>query len=126
MSTAYYALFHETCRTAADCLIGSARASRSQPAWIQAYRAVEHRAFDEVKRKKGVLQRFPDLVQDFVDLLVEAKEMRHRADYDPVARLTLSDTQTMIGRVETAISALRRIDRKDRKAFAAFIVLRRR
>ena len=126
MSTAYYALFHETCRTAAGCLIGSTRASRSQPAWLQAYRAVEHRAFDEVQRKGAVLNRFPAPVQEFVALLVEAKEARHRADYDPAARFTLSDTLTMIERVESAISNLREVGKKDRTAFAAFVVFRRR
>ncbi|MCY4260578.1 MAG: hypothetical protein OXC91_09990 [Rhodobacteraceae bacterium] len=42
LSTAYYALFHALCLNCADSLVGSAGADRSQRAWQQAYRSVEH------------------------------------------------------------------------------------
>ena len=42
VSAAYYALFHALARCCADTLVGATPASRSQTAWTQTYRALEH------------------------------------------------------------------------------------
>ena len=42
VSTTYYALFHCLATCCADMIVGGAGADRSEPAWRQAYRALDH------------------------------------------------------------------------------------
>ncbi|WP_217693526.1 hypothetical protein [Rhodovulum sp. ES.010] len=123
VSTAYYAVFHAMCRNTADMLIGSTKSARSQPAWLQAYRAIDH---GQAKNqcKNGTIKRFPKDVEDFAALFIEAQDARHRADYDPGSRFTRSEVLVLIKRVEEAISAFQRVPKSDRRAFAAFVVLK--
>ena len=58
-STAYYAMFHALCRNCADSFIGRPGSLRSQPAWRQAYRAVEHGFAKNQYLRKSVMERFP-------------------------------------------------------------------
>ncbi|WP_200276572.1 hypothetical protein [Rhodovulum adriaticum] len=125
VSTAYYAIFHAMCRNAADMLIGTTKAARSQPAWLQTYRAIEHR---QAKNQctNGKIKRFPKDVEDFAALFIEAQDARHRADYDPCSKFTRSEVLILIARVEEAIAAFKRVPKSDRRAFAAFVVLKLR
>jgi lipopolysaccharide biosynthesis regulator YciM len=51
---------------------------------------------------------------------------RHRADYDPDARYTRPDTLLLISNVEKAIDAFYEVARRDRAAFAAHVLLKKR
>lgn len=124
MSTAYYALFHALCRNAADTLIGKTRASRSQPAWLQTYRAVEHGFAKGQCKDRRTISRFPGAIQDFAEGFVFLQERRHGADYDPSSRFRLSEAETLIERAEEAIAAFERAPLADRRAFAAFVLLK--
>jgi hypothetical protein len=42
VSTRYYALFHTLAKSCADLVIGSSRGTRSEPAWNQVYRSLQH------------------------------------------------------------------------------------
>jgi len=116
-------MFHALCWNTADCLIGSKGADRSNPAWVQTYRAVEH-GHAKARCKDNVLSKFPKDIEDFASVFVEAQEQRHRADYDPTVRFTRSEVLTLILKVDEAIRAFRRVSIKDRRAFAALIVLK--
>ena len=64
VSTTYYALFHGLATCCADMLVGGPGANRSQPAWRQAYRALQHR--DAKQRcESQAISRFPGELQDF-------------------------------------------------------------
>lgn len=126
MSTAYYAVFHQLCRTSADTLIGSAGADRSTPAWAQAYRAVDHGFAKKQCKNVSVMVRFPSAVQDLANAFVELQLARHAADYDPLHRLTRSEVKTEIDRAERAIKDFGQVPIKDRRAFSAWITLRTR
>lgn len=126
MSSAYYALFHAMCRNAADCLIGKPRGSRPGPAWVQVYRAVDHNVAKEFTKIQGTIKKFPEGIRDFAEQLAEAKEDRERADYDPTAEFTVSDVTASIRRARSAIESFRSTRPADRKAFAAFVAIRRR
>lgn len=106
-------------------LIGSTKSARSQPAWLQAYRAIDH---GQAKNqcKNGTIKKFPKDVEDFAALFIEAQDARHRADYDPGSRFTRSEVLVLIKRVEEAISAFHKVPKSDRRAFAAFVVLKLR
>lgn len=42
VSTAYYALFHAMAKNVADNMAGAAKRNRSEQAWAQAYRGLQH------------------------------------------------------------------------------------
>jgi hypothetical protein len=118
-SALYYALFHTLCTTCAGMLVS--RSTRR--AWIQVYRAVEHRAAkDNCKRLKGM--GFPAEVEDFADVFVQMQNKRHDADYDPHARSSKSAIETDVETAAATIAGFRAIAARHRRAFAAYILIR--
>ena len=98
-------------------LIGRTRASRSQPAWIQTYRAVEHGFAKGQCEKRSLISRFPDGIRDFAEAFVTLQERRHGADYDPTSRFRRSEVEALIVAAERAIAALEHAPAVDRRAF---------
>ncbi|MBC6437988.1 MAG: hypothetical protein GDA52_07600 [Rhodobacteraceae bacterium] len=72
VSTAYYAMFHCLCESAANLLIGGGTASRSDAAWRQAYRALNHGQARKACEQKEVIHSFPAALRDFADEFVQA------------------------------------------------------
>lgn len=126
ISTAYYAMFHTLCRNCADCLIGGTKSSRSEKAWRQAYRSVEHGYSKNQCKATSVISRFPKEIEDFAALFVALQEKRHAADYDPFSRFALSDVVKAIDSAEEAIGDLRSVSKKDLRAFAAWTAMKAR
>ena len=126
VSTAYYAVFHELCRTVADLMIGTSGSDRSLPAWRQAYRSVDHSFAKSQCRKRTVMAKFPKDIEDFGNLFVDLQDDRHRADYDPAAIFTLSDVEGAIDAAEDAIRGFRKTSVKDRRAFTAWATMKTR
>mgnify|MGYP001311045360 CR=1 FL=1 len=56
----------------------------------------------------------------------EMQEKRHDADYDPYYRLTRSEVITDINRVEAAMASFESGPIKDKTAFCAFVLFRKR
>ena len=123
LSTAYYAVFHAMCRNAADTLIGTKGSDRSNPAWLQAYRAVAHATARNCCKNKTKMKAFPKEIEDFGNVFVSLQVKRESADYDPSFRVTRSEVLTDIDLAEIAISSLKSVGMKDRRAFAAWITL---
>ncbi|MBP7001428.1 hypothetical protein [Amaricoccus sp.] len=126
MSTNYYALFHAVCRNCADCFIGGSSADRSRKAWLQAYRAIEHGNASDRCKDQSVMRRFPKAIEDFGNLFVLAQRKRHLADYDPEARFTRSEVLTDIEAADVALRAFGKAPMKDRRAFAAWVMIKGR
>lgn len=72
ISDAYYALFHCLAESNANLLVGGPNADRSDPAWIQAYRALVHRKAKDKFRKQDPMRRFPEALRQFADEFCEA------------------------------------------------------
>jgi uncharacterized protein (UPF0332 family) len=125
VSTIYYAMFHALCRNTADMLVGKTKAARSQPAWLQTYRAVDH-GFAKGQCKHGVIKKFPKEIEDFAVCFVDMQEARHRADYDPASKFTRGEVTAMIREASAVIGKIGRVASSDRVAFAAFVVMRQR
>ena len=123
-SAAYYALFHTLARCAADCLIGGPGSQRSKPAWYQVYRALEHGQVKAACKSANVISRFPQRIQDFANLFITMQEKRHIADYNPYARSKKPEVSTDIELVEAVIKGFESAAIKDRRAFAAFVLLK--
>ena len=126
VSTAYYAIFHTLCRNCADCLIGKTKASRSEPAWRQAYRAVEHSHAKNQCKNKAILAKFPQDIQNFAELFTALQEKRHAADYDPLSRFDKLEANGMADAAERAINRFHKANIKDRRAFAAWTAMKTR
>lgn len=122
-STAYYALFHTLAKNCADLLVGGNGASRSKPAWVQVYRALNHGAASKACKPK-TLDKFPAEVQDFANMFVQMQKKRHAADYNPAARNNKSTVLLEIEGVEAAIKDFKKVPAKDRRAFAALVLFR--
>ena len=127
VSTAYYALFHCLAADCADLLVGGRGANRSDSAWRQTYRALEHGTARSQCEKREI-DRFPSGIQDFANIFVRAQPRRHAADYDPRPhrRLKKSEVEQDIRAAEYAIRRLRQSPVRDRRAFAIYVLLRYR
>ena len=99
----------------ADMLVGGAGAARSRPAWRQAYRGLQHRTARR-RCEDRIINRFPVEIQDLANLFIDMQKKRHRADYEPTVMQDIAET-------ENAIRRFSRVDRKDRRAFAVYLLL---
>ncbi|MGA9583262.1 MAG: hypothetical protein WBR13_14980 [Allosphingosinicella sp.] len=125
ISTAYYALFHALARNGADLLVGTTKAYRSEKAWQQMYRALDHgraKSASEASRNLG----FPQDLKDCADAFVELQKARHDADYDPLHRPSRQDALQAAARARDAISKLRGAPIKHRRAFAVQLLMQKR
>jgi hypothetical protein len=88
----------------ANLLIGHTKSSRSQPAWQQVYRSLDHGFAKEKIRKKKITGKFPPSIIDFANAFVAMQEKRHSADYDPFFTVTKSAVIADITLSRSAIS----------------------
>ncbi|WP_269715817.1 hypothetical protein [Caulobacter sp. NIBR2454] len=124
-SSVYYALFHHLARACADLLIGGDADTRSKPAWQQTYRGLEHKA-TKAACDDNAIRKFPNAIQDYGDQFKALQAKRHLADYDPYVQVARSEIQQDIETVKGAIEAFDAAEEKDRRAFCAFVLLKRR
>jgi hypothetical protein len=124
VSTAYYAVFHAVAKDAADLFAGAGPV-RAGKAWRHAYRGLEHGFARNACREVPKLG-FPHGIAYCANEFVELQEARHNADYDPKAKLTRADALQWVARAEAAITGLRSAPRRDRRAFAIQVLLKKR
>jgi uncharacterized protein (UPF0332 family) len=124
-SSAYYALFHCLARSGADLLVGGAGAAKSKHAWRQVYRALDH-GLAKTACKDSIITKFPKPIEDFANTFVTMQLKRHDADYDPFCHLTKSEVVQNIATVIQAINDFSAAPVKDRRAFCAHILFKRR
>lgn len=125
-SALYYALFHTLAKTCADLMIGGKNSDRSRPAWKQVYRALDHGHVSRQCRNGIVISKFPKQIEDFAGMFVSMQEKRHLADYDPFYRTTNSEAKIDLEAVKIAIGDFLGTDVKDKRAFAAWVLLKSR
>ena len=125
VSTAYYALFHGLATCCADTIVGGPGADRSQPAWRQVYRALQH---GDARRRceRQAIRRFPNEIQDFANQFVLMQKERHRADYDPEGVFYKDEVVQNIADAEYQLSRFTRVPIKDRRAFAVYVLMNMR
>jgi hypothetical protein len=126
VSTYYYAIFHFLARECADLLIGGESAHRSDQAWRQVYRSLEHGHAHTRCKDRAMTRLFPKEIEDFASAFVTMQDRRHDADYDPMARFSKSEVQDGRLLVEGAIGNFRTVAVQHRRAFCAYVLLRKR
>ncbi len=105
---------------------GSTKQHRSQLAWQQAYRALDHGETRKRCTQKTRLAEFPNEIQDFAAAFVRLQRLRHWADYDPLSMFYRSLVLQWIEEVDNSISDFNSVARADRKAFAVYVLLKHR
>ena len=123
VSTTYYAMFHCLAENCADMLVGEAGSGRSEPAWQQAYRALQHGTIRARCKNEGMIQRFPAGIREFSKQLVRLQTHRERADYEPAGIFEQLAVVEDIIRAENAIAQFRQAPERDRRAFAVYVLL---
>ncbi len=126
ISAAYYAMFHTLARCGADLIAGATRAGRSQPAWEQTYRALEHGHARNQCRNRPLVSRFPLDIQDFAEHFVDMQLHRQFADYAPVTDFDRSRVTYLVDLTERTINLFNGVATRDRRAFAIYVLLRTR
>lgn len=122
VSAAYYAMFHAMAKECADMIAGTGR-HRSDAAWVQVYRALEHGVAKNAckqARSKG----FPSQIVTFAETFVALQEERHTADYHPQSLYARAAVTTLVADAAQAIADLGQATRSDRRAFVALVLLR--
>ena len=123
VSTTYYALFHCLATSNANTLVGGPGAHRSQPAWRQAYRALQHGTARQRCERQDIIIKFPNEIQDFAERFFDMQQKRHEADYDPDATFSKSDVIQDITDAEDVIRCFNSVSVRDRRAFAVYLLL---
>ena len=119
-------MFHCLAKCCADLLIGGTGADRSDPAWRQVYRALEHGAASRACKDNETLKKFPKDIEDFGNMFVTTQLKRHAADYDPRGMLFKSAVIQDINEVEDVVGRFLKQSKRDKRAFAAFVLFKRR
>ena len=122
VSTTYYALFHCMAENCADMLVGEPGSGSSRPAWTQVYRALEHRRAKQ-RADQNQIYKFPVEILDFAKWFAEMQDRRQTADYDPSASFTQLSVIEDIDLAELRIAQFRQAPERDRRAFAAYILM---
>ena len=124
-STIYYAMFHCLARNAADMLVGTDEATTSRKAWLQVYRALNHNTVF-VRCDHALISRFPATVQEFGDHFKMQQIKRHEADYAPTLQMELEAVRNDLEIVRAVIADFEAQPEKDRRAFAAYLIIEQR
>ena len=123
-SAAYYAMFHCLAESCADMIAGATRARRSQQAWRQTYRALNH---SSIRRRinRREFRRFPSEIREFAALFISMQSKRHTADYDPAPDIQFTKSAALndIRKAEEVIIQYGKTSRNDRRAFAIYLML---
>lgn len=122
VSATYYAMFHALARCCADMLVGVSPASRSEGAWRQVYRALEHGAARNRCSNQNMLNEFPLRIRQFAEKFVEMQRERHTADYDPRAYFSRSDVIQWIQETGGIITRFNKVTARDKRAFAVYVL----
>lgn len=126
VSTTYYAMFHRIAQSGADLIVGGSGADRSDPAWRQAYRALDHGVARQRCEYQKVVSRFPAGIQRFASFFVVMQAHRHAADYDPSVGYFKSQVLALISDADQVIDEFQSSPAKDRRAFAVYVLLKLR
>jgi len=73
-----------------------------------------------------MIAKFPREIQEFSRAFVQLQLKRHEADYDPEATMYKSAALANIAIVETVIKEFSNVPLKHRRAFAAWVMFKKR
>ena len=72
------------------------------------------------------MARFPNAIWEFANDFAICQKKRHAAEYDPTKRCRLYEVNVDIGTADVAIQRLEGCTLKDKRAFAAWLIMCKR
>ncbi|HEY4113861.1 MAG TPA: hypothetical protein VGM17_07340 [Rhizomicrobium sp.] len=132
ISAAYYGVFHFIMTEAADRWVGKTK--RNTTEYGRVYRSVNHKALwdlcDDLKKPTLPTKYKAHVpttgigpnIAAFAAAVVELQEKRHTADYDPLARIKLSDAQLAVKAARAAVRRFKKASKSRRVAFPSLLV----
>jgi hypothetical protein len=102
ISAAYYAIFHTVLSAAADAVLPADK--RATEEYKRIYRSIDHSRLRELCNEIQKSNIFGSAIRDFAAIVLDLREKRHSADYDPLFVVNRSDTKLTIVAAESAIS----------------------
>jgi hypothetical protein len=132
ISAAYYAVFHYILIALADELVG--RRNRKSPRYALVYRRLDHTALEGLCKEVRKTQMAPKYVsyvpasgwgeniREFASLVVELKEKRNAADYDPGFWVKIADANQAIESANSAIAGFECASVIRKKAFLTLLL----
>ena len=126
MSSVYYALFHCLAASNANALVGGPSSKRSDGAWTQVYRALNHTTARKRCSNQQLMKRFPCVVQEYADMFCARQIDRHEADYDPNRQFVRDDVKWAVIEALAAIIEFRKVETRYRRSFAVYLLLEMR
>ena len=101
VSNIYYALFHALAESNASALIGPPGDALTAAAWSRVYRGLDHTtARRELLRHR---QEISIQARDFANAFADMQQLRHTADYDHNAVITINEASTWLDDTEGTI-----------------------
>jgi len=122
-SDLYYALFHRICQEVASSVPLRSDFSASRDVYVALYRSIEHGTIEKQCRDK-IIDRFGPALTKFAQQFVTFKDMRERADYDPLEKFEISALRTAIAIAESVLSQFDGCDETERRSFAFYLAFR--
>jgi Ion channel len=99
-------MFHALAKECADTIAGTGPL-RSDAAWLQVYRALEHGVVKNAC-KQASSKGFPAEIIKFAETFVTMQEERHTADYDPQSVYTRPEVIALVADATQGIALLSR------------------
>ena len=122
VSCAYYAMFHALASCCADTMIGATPSRRSNQAWRQVYRALEHGRSKQQCSNMRMMRLFPTAIQNFGEHFILMQRLRQSADYDPLVEFHRSQIKQLVEETGDTIRQFESVDTTDRRAFSAYVL----
>ncbi len=132
ISAAYYAVFHYTLTALADELVG--RRNRTSSRYALVYRRLDHAGLEALCKEVRKVQMpakyatyvpangWGDNIKQFASLVIELKEKRNAADYDPSFWVKIADAMQAIESARSAIAGFERASVSRKKAFLTLLL----
>ena len=108
-------------RQCADLFAGQDPEGRSDPAWLQAYRGLNHGTVRSRCVHSKYITKFPAEIRQFAEWFVRLQAARHAADYDPSVEFGQGAVLTAIEDAASSIAEFESVSEKDRRAFVVYV-----
>ncbi|GGB51964.1 hypothetical protein [Blastomonas aquatica] len=106
-------------------LVGEDGVERSDRAWMQVYRALNHNTVFS-RCDSDMIDRFPPQIGEFGYYFKAFQLKRHEADYSPVVEIDLDSVRQDLDIAKGVIEDFLGQSRKHRRAFAAYLIVEQR
>ncbi len=123
VSASYYAVYHRLAKAFADAFIGADPAVRTDNAWIEVYRGLDHATCIEacgLAIKMNV--QFPTGLLNVAGEIKQLHKARLNADYNPRQTITARDAEMLFGLATECVEQINQCADRDLKAFGVWML----